>query len=86
MVRFGNNNGNNNTLILIIILGIIIVFGIYCVYYKPKSEEEYTQAKNLNTDSIEIITPADSDILEEYSGKQTEQDESEFIEPADEMI
>lgn len=45
----------------------MIVFGVYCVWGKGGDKpEEYTKHAKVD-DNIEIIQPADSNLLEEYS-------------------
>ncbi len=87
MIRSGGNN-NNNTLILVILIGLLIAFGVYCVWGKGSNKpEEYTKhTKEIKTDdNIEIIQPADSNILEEYSDGPP-RDDTELLEPGDEDI
>jgi hypothetical protein len=69
MIR--RSSGNNNTLILVILIGLLVAFGVYCVWGKGTSKpEEYTKSSKVVKpvkDSMEIIEQADSNILEEYN-------------------
>lgn len=83
MIRGG---GNNNTLILVILVGLLIAFGVYCVWGKGANKpEEYTKSSKIDNskDSIEMIQPADSNILEEYSDGPLKEN-TELLEPGDE--
>jgi hypothetical protein len=85
MIR--SSGGNNNTLILIILIGLLIAFGVYCVWGKGSNKpEEYTKSSkvghSLGNDSIEIIQPADSAILEEYNDGPSKEN-TELLEPSD---
>ena len=83
MIRGSGNN--NNTLILVILIGLLIAFGVYCVWGKGGNKpEEYTKHTKVD-DNIEIIQPADSSILEEYSDGPPK-DDTELLEPGDEEI
>nr|QBK85889.1 MAG: hypothetical protein LCMAC101_04840 [Marseillevirus LCMAC101] len=80
MIR--SNGGNNNTLILIILIGLLIAFGVYCVWGKGNKPEEYTKPSKISNEDVEIIQPADSNILEEYTEGSPKED-TEMIEPGD---
>ncbi len=84
MIR--SSGGNNNTLILIVLIGLLIAFGVYCVWGKGDNKpEEYTKSAKINNskDNIEIIQPADSNILEEYNEGPPKND-TELLDPGDE--
>jgi len=65
------SSGGNNNLILVILIGLLIAFGIYCVWGKGSNKpEEYTKSSRADIsrrNDVEIIQPADSAILEEYN-------------------
>ena len=88
MIRGSGGNNNNNTLILVVLISLLVVFGVYCVWGKGSNKpEEYTKSskvdKSRGSDSIEIIQPADSNILEEYSDGPLKEN-TELLEPGDE--
>ncbi len=79
------NNGGNNMLVLIILIGLLIAFGVYCVWGKGDNKpEEYTKSAKINNskDNIEMIQPADSDILEEYN-EGPPKNNTELLDPGD---
>ena len=83
MIR--SNDGNNNTLILIVLIGLLIAFGVYCVWGKGNNKpEEYTKAVKIDKldAELELIQPSDSDILEEYNEGPPKED-TELLEPGD---
>jgi len=85
MIRRSGNN-NSNTLILIVLIGLLAVFGVYCVWGKGTSKpEEYTKSHKAAKpvkDSMEIIEQADSNILEEYNDGPPKET-IELLEPGD---
>lgn len=95
MIRSNNGGGKNNNFILTIaILGLLLVFGIYCIWGKSKPEEysKRPKTKESNNDGIiineskkenvEYIQQADSEILEEYTGRP-DTDDIEIIDNED---
>jgi hypothetical protein len=75
MARFGTSkSGNNNMVILLVVLGVLIFFGIYCVYTKKGSED--FSSKQVEKDNIELINAPDIPLRDP-------EDDVQFIPPPD---